>query len=222
MGAAPNNNGGSRLPSALSEINVTPLVDVMLVLLIIFMITASMETVSAEQQMDRLRQEQLERLDELKSEDEKSDQQVPVHLPKVNSEKVNLTEEKKLVLTLNDELEFFLGSTSIVKCYELAPDLRAQLAAWSSAPPTGGTDAGTRDEIPPGLKKCLRAVEDKLIANKKLQEDGELYLRADRSLDYGTVLLVMARIRKAGVTKFGLVAEPELSAEDAAATPSKE
>lgn len=39
QGSKPN---GSRLSSNLSEINVTPLVDVMLVLLIIFMITAPM------------------------------------------------------------------------------------------------------------------------------------------------------------------------------------
>lgn len=36
------NNGGKRLSPNLSEINVTPLVDVMLVLLIIFMVTAPM------------------------------------------------------------------------------------------------------------------------------------------------------------------------------------
>lgn len=38
--SAPSGNGGSR--RAMSEINVTPLVDVMLVLLIIFMVTAPM------------------------------------------------------------------------------------------------------------------------------------------------------------------------------------
>jgi biopolymer transport protein TolR len=37
-----NSNGRGRLSSSLSEINVTPLVDVMLVLLIIFMVTAPM------------------------------------------------------------------------------------------------------------------------------------------------------------------------------------
>lgn len=37
-----NNNNNHRLTSNLSEINVTPLVDVMLVLLIIFMVTAPM------------------------------------------------------------------------------------------------------------------------------------------------------------------------------------
>src|SRR3954467_4264012 len=41
MGASINSNGNSRR-SAMSEINVTPFVDVMLVLLIIFMVTAPM------------------------------------------------------------------------------------------------------------------------------------------------------------------------------------
>ena len=41
MGASISSNGsGSRIPTALAEINVTPLVDVMLVLLIVFMISA--------------------------------------------------------------------------------------------------------------------------------------------------------------------------------------
>ncbi len=42
MQAKSNGAGGRRLSSNLSDINVTPLVDVMLVLLIIFMVTAPM------------------------------------------------------------------------------------------------------------------------------------------------------------------------------------
>jgi biopolymer transport protein TolR len=42
MQAKSNGSGSRRLTSNLSEINVTPLVDVMLVLLIIFMVTAPM------------------------------------------------------------------------------------------------------------------------------------------------------------------------------------
>ena len=43
MSVAPRSNGSSSsVPTALAEINVTPLVDVMLVLLIIFMISAPM------------------------------------------------------------------------------------------------------------------------------------------------------------------------------------
>src|SRR5690606_16336085 len=42
MGSAPRRRGGRRAP--MSEINVTPLVDVMLVLLVIFMVTAPLLT----------------------------------------------------------------------------------------------------------------------------------------------------------------------------------
>jgi biopolymer transport protein TolR len=48
-----------------------------------------------------------------------------------------------------------------------------------------------------------------LAANEKLKRDGEMYLRADESLPYGLTLKVMAKVRAAGVGKFGLVAEPE-------------
>src|SRR4051812_43868620 len=43
--SASKNKSGRRKPYIMSEINVTPLVDVMLVLLIIFMVTAPMMTV---------------------------------------------------------------------------------------------------------------------------------------------------------------------------------
>jgi biopolymer transport protein TolR len=36
-----------------------------------------------------------------------------------------------------------------------------------------------------------------------------MYLRADEALPYGLALKVMAEIRRSGVAKFGLVAEPE-------------
>jgi biopolymer transport protein TolR len=42
MGISPNKNGGRKRNQLVSEINVTPLVDVMLVLLVIFMITDPM------------------------------------------------------------------------------------------------------------------------------------------------------------------------------------
>ena len=68
---------------ALSEINVTPLVDVMLVLLIIFMVTAPMLSMG-----------------------------IDVNLPRVKSKSVDVTEEK-LVLTVNEAKEIYLNKTKI-------------------------------------------------------------------------------------------------------------
>ena len=70
---------------ALSEINVTPLVDVMLVLLIIFMVTAPMLSMG-----------------------------IDVNLPRVKSKTIDVNEEK-LVLTINKDGEIFINRTKIPK-----------------------------------------------------------------------------------------------------------
>lgn len=69
-------NSGSKL---LAEINVTPLVDVVLVLLIIFMVTAPMLQMG-----------------------------IDVNLPRVKSKSIDVTEEK-LVLTINGGKEIFIN-----------------------------------------------------------------------------------------------------------------
>ncbi|MBE3115627.1 protein TolR [Candidatus Bathyarchaeota archaeon] len=68
---------------AMAEINVTPLVDVMLVLLIIFMVTAPMLSMG-----------------------------IDVNLPRVKSKSIDVTEEK-LVLTINEAKEIFLNKTKL-------------------------------------------------------------------------------------------------------------
>jgi biopolymer transport protein TolR len=68
---------------AMAEINVTPLVDVMLVLLIIFMVTAPMLSMG-----------------------------IDVNLPRVKSKSIDVTEEK-LVLTVNEAKEIYLNKTKI-------------------------------------------------------------------------------------------------------------
>ena len=65
----------------LAEINVTPLVDVVLVLLIIFMVTAPMLQMG-----------------------------IDVNLPRVKSKSIDVTEEK-LVLTINSSKEIFINKT---------------------------------------------------------------------------------------------------------------
>ncbi len=67
----------------MAEINVTPLVDVMLVLLIIFMVTAPMLSMG-----------------------------IDVNLPRVKSKSVDVTEEK-LVLTVTEAKEIYLNKTKM-------------------------------------------------------------------------------------------------------------
>jgi len=49
---------------------------------------------------------------------------------------------------------------------------------------------------------------EKLTGYLKEQKDGAVYFRADRSLDYGFVIKVMATIRRAGVQNIGMMTEP--------------
>lgn len=178
----------------LSEINVTPLVDVMLVLLIIFMITASMETLQMHKEKERIEEKIA------KKEFEDLNQKVPVELPKTNAEKVNLSEEKKVVLSMTDNLDFYIGETMILSCTKVSPNLGKFILIKKWDEDLYGKD----------FSKCLNTMEEKIKYNEKLKKERELYLRAPRTLHYGVVLKVMAKIRKAGILKFGLIAEPEL------------
>lgn len=122
----------------MSEINVTPLVDVMLVLLIIFMVAAPMMM----QGMD-------------------------VQLPQTQSKPIH-SQEERLVVTLNKKQEIFINEYRV-----------------------------TREE----LQEKLRV----LYQNRK---EGEVFLRADRSLPYGFVVKIMSDIKSAGIEKLGMVTEP--------------
>jgi biopolymer transport protein TolR len=130
-------SGGGR--RAMTDINVTPLVDVMLVLLIIFMVTAPLIQSG-----------------------------VKIDLPRASAQQMEHKEEK-LVLSITRDRHVFLGST------EIAP----------------------------------RDLEAKLASNARVQKDKELYLHADRSLPYGTVVEFMAIARRAGVESLGMITEPD-------------
>jgi len=175
----------------MADINVTPLVDVMLVLLIIFMISSSIETAQVHQERQKaLAAEKAERLD----------QKVPVNLPRTDAEPVNLSQERKLVLSVTSNLQFYVGDTLVVDCLPMAPSLKGLT--------TGRRDAWGREQDR-AFQPCLDALVSRLAANEKLKRDQEMYLRADESLPYGLTLKVMARVRASGVGKFGLLAEPE-------------
>ena len=196
--------GGGGPGGTLSEINVTPLVDVMLVLLIIFMVAAGVQTVELQAEHDKNIAdaerilEEAERIRDIVE----NHQKVGVDLPKVNSEKVNLSEVKKLKLQVDHKLVFTIDRTKILDCLEVSPEMADHLGA-----PKGKS---ARKAEQAAFEPCLQALGEKLVDNAKLQDDKELYVLADRRLDYGKVLRVMAAVRQAGVTKFGLVAEPGL------------
>lgn len=78
MGMSTGGPGGS-----MSEINVTPLVDVMLVLLIIFMVTAPLLT-----------------------------QGVDVDLPQADAPPLDMDSEDQLILSIDKDLNFFINDSS--------------------------------------------------------------------------------------------------------------
>ena len=122
----------------MAEINVTPFVDVMLVLLVIFMITAP------------LMQHSLE-----------------VQLPKESTEPVQVKEIPSV--TLKDNKKVFWNEDEMVNLLILS-----------------------------------RKVEEYLSNN----QNGGVYLKADKTLDYGFVMQVIATVRRAGVENIGMVTEP--------------
>lgn len=128
-----------RLNSRLkSEINITPLVDVMLVLLIVFMIAAPLLSVG-----------------------------VPVNLPKTEA-KILSSQKDPLTVTIDSNGKVFIQEK------EIAFD---QLATK------------------------LNAISENGYKEK-------IYIRGDRSADYGKILKVMARINTAGFENIGLVTDP--------------
>ena len=122
----------------MSEINVTPFVDVMLVLLIIFMVTAPLLTVG-----------------------------VQVDLPETSAD--TLPEESEpLTLTINSKGEVFIQETKI--------------------------------EFNNLIKKILA------VSNNRT--DTRIYVRGDKTINYGRVLEVMGILSGSGFTKVALISEP--------------
>ncbi len=132
-----NNSSKSRV--VLSEINVTPLVDVMLVLLIIFMVTAPMMK-----------------------------QGIEVALPETVNTGMS-TPEKPYILVIKKNKKIYAGKESI----------------------------------------RLEALGEKLKYTFKTRKNKQLYIQADKSVNYGLVAETMAEIRAAGIFSIGLVTLPK-------------
>jgi biopolymer transport protein ExbD len=118
------------------DINVTPFIDVMLVLLIIFMVVAPLATVD-----------------------------VPVDLPASSAQQQPLP-SKPVYLTIKADLSLTIGDDSV-----------------------------TAASLPVALDLATGANKDERI-----------FLRADRSVPYGTIVLVMNDLRAAGYLKVALMA----------------
>lgn len=132
-------SGSSKSKMAISEINVTPLVDVMLVLLIMFMVTAPM-----------------------------MQQGIEVDLPKTSSSGVELNEDP-FVLTID--------SKGIIKASNQT------------------------------LK--INSLRDKMKSIFSQRKNKQLYIQADKSVNYGVVAEVMAELRAAGIYNIGLITIPK-------------
>ena len=122
----------------MSEINVTPFVDVMLVVLIIFMVTAPLLTVG-----------------------------VQVDLPESSAD--TLPEDTEpLTLTINSKGEIFIQETKVE--YE--------------------------------------KIIAKILAVSNNRTDTRIFVRGDKTINYGRVLEIMGMLSGSGFTKVALISEP--------------
>ena len=122
----------------ISEINVTPFVDVMLVLLIIFMVTAPLLTVG-----------------------------VQVDLPETSAD--TLPEDTEpLTLTINSKGEIFIQETKVE----------------------------------------FEKIIPKILAVSNNRTDTRIYVRGDKTINYGRVLEIMGMLSGSGFTKVALISEP--------------
>jgi biopolymer transport protein TolR len=129
--------GGRLRRPPMSDINVTPMVDVMLVLLVIFMVTAPLLNVG-----------------------------VPVDLPKTTAAPIT-GQDEPLVVSVNAQGKVYLQETEIP-----IDNLAARLQAVTQNKP-----------------------------------DQRIFVRGDRSINYGRIMEVMGVINQAGFKHVALVAE---------------
>lgn len=132
-------SGGGKTRATLSEINVTPLVDVMLVLLIMFMVTTPL-----------------------------MQQGIDVDLPKTSPSGVETTDEP-FVLVISASQKITVGKQELE----------------------------------------IDSLQEKLKAIFETRKNKQIYIQADRKVDYGFVAEAMAEIRAAGIYNIGLVTVPK-------------
>ncbi len=127
--------GGGGRKKVMADINITPFVDVMLVLLIVFMVSAPMMT-----------------------------QGLDVDLPETTARALP-QEEKPLIVTLDKDGNVFIGEIGV----------------------------------------SMEVLGQQLATLDEEKKKSSLYLKADKDVDYGLVVEVMAKIKNAGFKKIGMV-----------------
>jgi biopolymer transport protein TolR len=137
MGMNAGSGGKSRM--ALSEINVTPLVDVMLVLLIMFMVTTPL-----------------------------MQQGIEVDLPRTSPSGVEASDEP-FILVISANQQITVGKHPV----------------------------------------AIKDLQSKLKAIFEKRKNKQIYLQADRKVDYGFVAEAMAEVRAAGIFNIGLITIPK-------------
>ena len=172
--------GGGKLPTTLAEINVTPLVDVMLVLLIIFMVTASAETARVEKEMEESQRVERDLVPRKPEPPRNPLKDVPVVVPNTDVKEIKESEQKEPKVVLDSELVFRLDKTPIVDC-------KAQYPRLGSA----GRDAS--DEAASKLfEQCAQRAADILGPNALIQEKQRVNFACDRSIPWGWATRFMA------------------------------
>jgi len=137
-----------------SEMNVVPYIDVMLVLLVIFMVTAPM-----------------------------LNQGVKVELPKVSSE----------VLPQDNNAQVLTISIKADKSYY-----------WNMG---AEVDVDTVQDQAMTLDEMTRAVTAILNQSRSQGKQVQVFVRGDKAVDYGTVMLAMSGLQQADVGNVGLITE---------------
>jgi biopolymer transport protein TolR len=131
----------------MAEINVVPMIDVMLVLLIVFMISTPLIT-----------------------------QGIKVDLPKVNAETVEESDEPTLVVSINAAGEYFISLG------EVSED----------------------NPVPVPLEQIGDNVKKIMSANPKVP----VFVEADSSIPYGTVMKLGGTLSAAGVAELRFITQP--------------
>ncbi len=139
-----------------AEMNVVPYIDVMLVLLVIFMVTAPM-----------------------------LNQGVKVDLPKVSSEALPQDNNARvLTISIKSDKSYYWNMGEEVQ-----------------------TDQTRKSETSVSLDQLVQAASGIMAENSRQGKTVQVFVRGDKTVDYGAVMAVMGGLQKAGVANVGLITE---------------